>query len=239
MPVDLVRTTPLYTTAQAARYLGVPPSTLGTWAHGYERILKDRSGKERRVTGEPIITAQPPRRGQPSIPFFGLAEAFVLVAFRRAGVSLQHIRRCIPILQKLVGLEHALASERLYTDGQRILYDFAQRVDDPAARRELEGLTVVVGGQRVIAEAVRDYLQRITYADDGLAVELVLPYAERDLLRVRPDQAGGQPLFLHGRAPLEHVLGRWKAGDRIKEIAKDFGLSADDVEDAIRLIQAA
>ncbi len=148
MPVDLVRTTPLYTTAQAARYLGVPPSTLGTWAHGYERILKDRSGKERRVTGEPIITAQPPRRGQPSIPFFGLAEAFVLVAFRRAGVSLQHIRRCIPILQKLVGLEHALASERLYTDGQRILYDFASAwmIQPPGGSSRALPWSLVVSG---------------------------------------------------------------------------------------------
>lgn len=230
---DLRFAVPLYTVAEAARYVRVPESTYGTWAKGYERAL---DGGHRRVVADPVITSIPAPRGRPTIPFVGLAESMVLAAFRKAGVSLQHIRQSIPALELEVGLEHALASERLYTDGASILYDFAHRsrLDDEAAE-ELAGLTRIVDGQRVFSEVVRDYLCRITYADDGLAAELVLPYGERDLLRIRPDQAGGRPLFVRGRARLEDAVSRWKAGDRINEIAADCEIPAEDLEDALRV----
>ena len=40
---------PLYTVAEAARFLGVPPSTFSTWAKGYER----------RPAGRPAVRAYP------------------------------------------------------------------------------------------------------------------------------------------------------------------------------------
>lgn len=234
---DIRFTVPLYTVAEAARYVRVPASTYSTWAKGYER--HPTQGR-RLVRGEPVITAIPASRGHPTIPFVGLAESMVLAAFRRAGVSLQHIRQAVPELERKVGLDHALASERLYTDGAVVLYDFAHKdLVDVEAAEELAGLTRVVDGQRVFAEVVRDYLRRITYADDGFAAQLVLPYGERDLLRIRPDQAGGRPLFLRGRARLEDVVARWKAGDRIADIAEDFELPPDDLEDALRVAVGA
>lgn len=227
---------PLYTIAEAARYVRVPESTFGTWAKGYDRILDDG---RRHVHGEPVITAHPAGRGRPTIPFVGLAESMVLAAFRRAGVSLQHIRHALPALERQVGLDHALASKRVYTDGAVILYDFAHRAPLDEAAEDLAGLTRVVDGQRVFAEVVRDYLRRISYADDGWADQLVLPYGERDLLRIRPDQAGGRPLFVRGRARLEDAVSRWRAGDRMAKIAADFEVPADDLEDALRVAVGA
>lgn len=80
---------PLYTVAEAARYLGVPDSTLQSWVHGY----RYRDGERPEVSGEPVLTAIPSlfARG-PVIPFVGLAEGLVLTAMRRSGVSLQRIR---------------------------------------------------------------------------------------------------------------------------------------------------
>lgn len=238
---DLRFDVPLYTVAEAARYVQVPASTYGTWAKGYERDLSDQRGGRRRVTGTPVITALPSRqRGAPVIPFVGLAESMVLAAFRRAGVSLQHIRRAIPVLERQVGVEHALASKRLYTDGAAILYDFVHEGPfDAQAAAELSGLTRVVDGQRVFAEIVRDYLRRITYARDGWAAQLVLPHGDRDLLRVRPDKAAGRPLFIRGGAPLDAVVSRWRAGDRLAALAADFEVPADDLEDALRVAVGA
>lgn len=233
---DLRLAVPLYTVAEASRYVRVPESTYGTWAKGYERTLDEG---RRSVRGAPVITALPAPRGRPTIPFIGLAESMVLAAFRHAGVSLQHIRQSIPVIEREVGIDHALASERLYTDGAVILYDFAHRAPlDEEAAGELAGLTRVVDGQRVFSEVVRDYLRRITYADDGLAAELVLPFGARDLLRIRPEQAGGRPVFVRGRARLEDVVARWRAGDRIAEIAADFEVPPDDLEDALRVAVA-
>ncbi len=234
---DIRFTVPLYTSAQAARYVRVPESTYRTWANGYRRVL---DGGRRQVTGDPVVTTLPAKRGHPTIPFVGFAESMVLAAFRRAGVSLQHLRQAIPVLEQEVGVAHALASKRLYTDGAVILYDYAATGSVEAnVAEELSGLTRVLDGQRVFAEVVRDYLRRITYAKDGWADQIVLPFTDRDLLRIRPDQASGQPIFVHGRAPLEAVVSRWRAGDRLAEIARDFDVPVDDVEDAVRVTVGA
>jgi hypothetical protein len=74
---------PLYTNAEAARFLGVPTSTFATWAKSYVR----RPSGHPVVIGEPIVTSMRAERGYPTVPFVGLAEAMIMAAFRRAGVS--------------------------------------------------------------------------------------------------------------------------------------------------------
>lgn len=106
---------PLYTVTEAARIVGVPVSTLTTWAKGYVRRPPDRPD----VVGEAIITYLPPEGPRrPSIPFVGLTEATVLAAIRRSGVPMQRIRPALNALESNLGLDHALASQRLYTAGR-------------------------------------------------------------------------------------------------------------------------
>jgi helix-turn-helix protein len=112
---DIRFTAPLYTLTEAARYLGVRPETFVTWAEGYERRHPDRPA----VKKGPMVTAFPGRRGAPRVPFIGLSEAMVLVAFRRSGLPMQRIRPAVRILQEQIGLEHALASKKLYSDVQK------------------------------------------------------------------------------------------------------------------------
>jgi len=218
---------PLYTVAEAARFLGVPTSTLTTWAKGYVR----RPPGRREVRGAPIITSVDAPRNLPVIPFIGLAEGMVLAAFRRAGVSLQHIREAVGILTREIGIEHALASRSLYTDGAVILFDYA----DTEHEGELAGLTEVVRRQRVFAPVVREYLKRIEYATDGWAVRLTSPATERHIVVADPTRAFGQPIFIHGASRVEDVLDRWKAGDPLAEVAEDFGVPFEDVEDVLRV----
>src|ERR1700730_15938408 len=176
--------TPLYTTAEAARFVGVPTSTFATWAKGYVRRRPTRPS----VVGAPMVTSFAPERGYPSIPFVGLAEAMVLAAFRRGGVSLQHIRQAVAIISKEIGLDHALASRRLYSDGARILYDYTTAGDDP----ELSGLTEVVSRQRVFAPVIEEYLKRIEYGRDGWAKRLVSPATVKPLVVADPERSFGQ-----------------------------------------------
>src|SRR5207253_1477131 len=98
---------PLYTVAEAARFLGVPPSTFGTWAQGYRRRFAGR----RDVVARPILSSVKAGHDEPSVPFVGLAEGMVIAAFRKAGVSMQHIRKAVSILEREIGLDHALASK--------------------------------------------------------------------------------------------------------------------------------
>jgi hypothetical protein len=110
MSVDRFATL-LYGIGEAAGYLALPPSTLTTWAYRYER----RRLGTRNAAAKPIVTAvRPERAGDPAIPFIGLAEGYALGAFRHAGVPMQRIRPAIDALARELGLEHALASRRLY-----------------------------------------------------------------------------------------------------------------------------
>jgi uncharacterized protein (DUF433 family) len=218
---------PLYTAAEAARFLGVPTSTFATWAKGYVRRPPGRPA----VIGEPIVTSVGADRGHPTVPFGGLAEAMILAAFRRGGVSLQQIRRAVAILQHEIGLDHALASRRLYTDGAVILYDYAESERD----RELQGLTEVVSRQRVFAPFVEEYLKRIEYGQDGWAARLTSPATAQPLVLVDPERSFGQPIFIHGGVRVEDVLDRWRAGEALSEVAQDFGVPPEDVEDILRV----
>ena len=169
------------------------------------------------------------------MPFIGFAEAYVLSAFRRAGVPMQRIRPAVKVLASGIGIEHALASERLYTDGAEVLYDYATTEHD----EELRGLTVVRTGQRQFAEIVRDYLKRITYGGDGWASRLRLPAYQRAEVIVDPRQAFGMPLVVRGSARVEDLVDRFVAGDALAEIADDFGVPEVEVEDVVRVATRA
>ncbi len=223
---DIRFAAPLYTLAEAARFLGVPTSTFGTWAKGYVRRPPGRLP----VHGDRIVTSVDAARNFPSIPFIGLAEGMVLAAFRRGGVSLQHIRKAVSILDGEIGIEHALGSQRVYTDGAVILFDYADAQQDD----ELAGLTEVVSRQRVFAPVVREYLERIGYGKDGWADQLVSPTTRDRIVAVDPSRAFGQPIFVHGAAPVESVVSRWKAGEPLADVARDFGVPPADVEDYLR-----
>jgi uncharacterized protein (DUF433 family) len=225
---DIRFTRPLYTVAQAARYVGMPPSTLTAWAKGYTKHFPDRPP----VVQGPVITAIPPGSpGGPTVPFIGLVEATVVQAFRRTGLPLQRVRKALQVLADQGELEHALASKRLYTDGAEVLYEYANEAGDQMLRL----LTVVSSGQRVFHEVIVDYLSRISF-DDAWATGLVLPVTGPELLRVDPVVASGDPIFLHGGAPLSAVVSRHKAGESTRSIAADYEVPASDIEEALRAV---
>ncbi|GII77787.1 putative antitoxin VapB45 [Sphaerisporangium rufum] len=221
-------TTPLYGIAEAARYLAVPPSTFTTWAFGYQRRRRDG----RAIEGKPVITAaRPDRPNEAAVPFIGLAEGFALAAFRQAGVPLQRIRPAIDALEEELGLAHALASRRLFTDGAEVLYDYAEHVGDESARE----LVVVRNNQRVFSDIVASYLRRVDFASDGYAQVITLPQYRTATVTVDAAHAFGRPRFTHGGAKLEDVIDLFQAGEPVDVVAEEFGLSRDEVEDALRV----
>jgi uncharacterized protein (DUF433 family) len=224
---DLRFDVPLYTLAEGARALDVPPATLQTWARGYVRRPTGKS----EVTGEPVITDLGGPSGSPTIPFIGLAEGMVLAAIRKQGVPLQRIRPAIAVLQRELGIGHALASERLYTDGAEVLYDYAAHNGDESARE----LVVVRHGQRVFTDIVDAYLKRVTFADDGFAERLRLPQYQQAQVIVDPRFSFGHPSFVHGRARVADALERFQAGDSLEAVALEFGVPERELEDAVRV----
>lgn len=155
--------TPIYHKAEAARIIAVPAQTFRDWAVGYARKRLDGS----QVVSAPIITTlEPPRPQGVSVPFVGLAEAYIVAAFTKAGVPMRRIRPAVLWLQEHIGLPQALASQRLQTDGAEVLWDFGRSSGDPADQHMVDGLVVVRSGQQVFRPVVRDYLTRVTYEAD-------------------------------------------------------------------------
>lgn len=225
----------LYGIGEAAAYLSVPPSTLTTWAYGYERR---RGGAS--VRAEPVITAvRPVDRQEPAVPFIGLAEAYALAAFRSAGVPMQRIRPAIDVLARELGLKYALGSRRLYTDGAEVLYDYARHAGDTPEGEYARELVVVRNNQRVFSEVVDLYLQRIDFAADGYARSIRLPQYRVAEVTVDPDHAFGRPRFTRGGASVDDVLDLFRSGEPVDTVAEEFGLSRDEVEDAIRVVTRA
>jgi len=228
---ELVFDVPLYTVADAARIVGVPTSTVAGWAKGCVKRLPDG----RTITGKPVVTCHVAPGNAASIPFVGLAEALVLAAFRRSGVSLQRIRPAMAEFQSRIGLDHALASRVLYTDGADVLYDYTEQHPGTEAGRGVLQLVVVTSGQRVFVPDISEYLQRIEYGSDGFARLIRVPGYEQARVVADPARSFGAPIFEHGGARVEDVLERFWAGDSIRDLTAEFGVPADEVEDLVRV----
>lgn len=209
---------PLFTPAELATYVGVPESTIRNWLG----LAKAHAV----VTRVPELLL--PRAA--SVPFIGLAEAFVLSAFRAAGLPLQRIRPAVDRLRREVDLPHALASKHVLTDGAEILFEYGRENGDAVAK----DLVVVRNQQVVFREVVQDYLRCITWADDGYTGSLLLPRYGSANVVVDPLRNFGQPMFSEGGARLEDVLDLFYAGEPIDVVAHEYGVNRDQIEAAVR-----
>ena len=214
---------PILTVREAAKALGLPDSTLASWARGY------RTGTGARVG--PIVTSLESPARHASMPFVGVVEAHVLAAFRCTGVPMQRIRPAVERLREELGLAHALASSKLFSDGAEILYDYAEQSGDDTPR----DLVVVRSGQRVFAEVVAAYLERIEFDRRGWPTLLRLPAYRSAQIVIDPRRGFGSPLFERAGVRVEDVLDRWRAGEEMSVLAEDYGLPLGEIEDAARV----
>ena len=228
---DVRFSVPLYTQAEAAGYLDMAPSTFRNWARDYRNTFPDRP----QVVGSPLITyLGSPHSPHPSIPFIGLAEGMFLSALRRAAVPLQKIRPALELVRERIGVEHALASRRLYVAGADLLYEIGDDLggDD---RRETRKLIVLKDGQYVFREVIDRFLTRIEYDEpgdgpgDGYARRIDLPGYEVAELSVLPGVNFGRPFFTATGTPLYVVADDLRAGESMEDVADDYGLPVDQV----------
>jgi uncharacterized protein (DUF433 family) len=207
----------LYTVREAAGFLQLPPSTLQRWA--------SRGGHD-----GSLVQTLPVTRGAASMTFVGLSEAYILRALRSTGVPLQRIRPALDRLRTDIGIDYALASGHLFSDGSEILFDY---LASDAGDRVLRSLTVVRSGQTVFVPIVRDYLKQIEWDSSSWPVRLHLKIKRAQVV-VDSERAFGRPILVHGGARIEDLADRWLGGDDLKEIARDYGVPAYECEDAVR-----
>lgn len=221
-------TSPLYTKAEAAKFLGLPAATFRSWSQGYRTT---RGGKL--LTVGPVVTSVEGGRRDATIPFIGLAEAYVLAGLRHSGVPLQRIRPALSKLSSEMGVAHALASKRLFTDGAEVLYDYANRAEDDIAEPVRE-LVAIRHNQYVLNDAVQDILRRIDFGPDGYAMVVPLPGFTKASVVADARRSFGQPIFVKGGARLRDAFSMFRGGEDLEVVAEEYGVPREELEDAIR-----
>ncbi|MCI5826515.1 MAG: DUF433 domain-containing protein [Arcanobacterium sp.] len=207
----------LYQPSEVDRIMRFPRNTTAYWAAPYK--------------GDAPIISRLERPGRyPSIPFIGLAEASVLQGFKATGVNMRRIRPAFTMLRERLGIEHVLLSDRLYTDGAEILYEYAEHKDGEALK-----LVVARNGQQVLTTLIEQYLKRITFDKDAstpVRISLEAIYGGVDVF-VDPFINSGAPTLQANGMRVQDILGYIRAGDTVEDIAEEFGLTPKIVRDLI------
>ena len=200
---------PLYTRAEVALQLGLPPTTLGDWL---------RSG---------ALEAGSGGRGEPTITFAGLVETHMLRQLRHAGLSLQAIGDAAVALRSRAGRRYPLAWSGLAHDGRDLLIEIA------AEGRE-QGWERIRDSQGGLPGVLLRGSAAIGWSDDGYAGTLRLViYHDIDVI-VDPERAHGQPLVEGSDVPVEDVVDHVRTGSSYREIATKFALEDYEVEALVR-----
>lgn len=211
---ELVYRTGLYLPIEVDRYVGLPENTTARWGSPLDQT-------------QPIVTRLNRPRRSPSIPFVGIAEATMLKAFRKTGLSMQRIRPAVQALRQKLNDDHALLSERLYTDGAEILYEYAEHADGEAMK-----LVVARNGQTVMTEVIESYLQRISFFDECRTpkeIDLTLRYGGVHV-SVNPQVNGGVPTLKNSGLAVGTLMGFLEAGETYASVAAEYDLDPGLVE---------
>lgn len=207
---------PLFTPREVSAYLKIPQSTVYYW------LGASSAGNV------PLVHhIEPERRGAASVPFAALVEAFVLRALRnQLRFTKRQITETVTDVRDNFGTDFALASHRIATDGIDI---FIRHNDGEFAR---------VGDHQVLLrEVVGDYLRYITWSPKSeYAASLRLPsFGDDARVIVDPRFGWGAPVVERNKVPVRAVLDLWAAGEPMSAVAREYGLTALEVEEICRV----
>jgi uncharacterized protein (DUF433 family) len=217
-PLDRLKT-PLYSQAEVARILRAKPSTFQRWTRGY-------------VTAHgrpmpPLVSGVRGGRGY-SVPFLSLAEAYVVRTLLDAGVTMPHIRDTVTALRDSLGIEYALASRRMKTDGAVILWEHEQDRGDES------GLVVFANGQAVFRDVVADRLQTITYGN-RYAEQIEMAVGGAAHIDIHPLRNFGQPTLTGTGVRVSDIVNRLRAGESAGSVAADYEVPEGAVRSLLSL----
>lgn len=214
--LDQIRRTPAYTFGEAAHYLRLPLSTLRAWCLGQQKFRG-------------VIRLDGKRGEGPS--FLNLVEAHVLAAIRRVhGVPMHEVRPALAYVQKELGIHRPLADAKFETDGVSL---FVEKIG--------QLVNVSKGGQLAIAELLGTYLKRVERDTRGIPIKL-FPFTGKSTtpdtptpVEINPTVAFGRPVLRDRGIATAILADRFKGGDTFAELAADYDVAQEEIEEAIRV----
>lgn len=192
------------TPAQTASYLEIPQSTLASWLKG-------------RAAGAPLVhQVEPSRKGQPSVPFIAVAEAYVLRSLRALGLRMSEIREAAAAVRDAFDTPYGLVSKRITTDGVDIFVEHG-----------LGDLRRARDGQAPLHEVVSDYLRYLNRepGDDFPSSLRLRPYPESVPVVIDPRFGHGRPVVAADRVAVKAITDLWgvRSGRRPRRPCRSVG----------------
>ncbi len=212
------RALPAYTISEAAHYLCVPAATIRYWSVG-------RNGYA------PLIAVP---GGSPTLlSFLNLTELHVLAAIRRTHeVKMRSIREAIRYLatraKRQADKRHPLIGPDLETDGLDLFTEqYGQLVNISRA------------GQTAMREVISAALRRIDRDPCGMPIKLY-PFTRSafddapSLVVIDPALSAGRPVIAGTGLATQVIAERYKAGESVCDLARDYERDDAEIEEAIR-----
>lgn len=215
------RSQPAYTLAEGARYLKLPQATLRAWVSGrpYPK------GTSVALSAAVIHAAL---GHPPTLSFWNLIEAHVLRALRTDhGVSLKDVRIAIRYAEKELGIAQLLLRKELCTTAGKVFLD-----------RYGELVELSASGQMAMRELLKAHLHRVEWDKWSFPIRL-FPFLSADTsdekprVAIDPEIAFGRPILQRVGVSTATIADRIDAGESIKEVAEDYGLRLDEVNQAV------
>lgn len=211
---------PNYTVEEAARYLIVPTSTVRYWSIGEAGAAPLTTVYSRR----PLL-----------LSFKNLVELYVLESLREFhDIGLPRIRRSVEELRIERPSKYPLADYQLATRGRKIYLE--------GDGEELINLTA--SGQHAFKAIMNPFLKRVERNAQGIA-ERLFPFTSRQhqqhpdraprVVVIDPNVAFGMPVLVGSRISTAFLMSRKKGGASISKLARDYGRSETEIEEAISL----
>jgi len=216
----------VYSEAEAARLLGISPSTLNYWLEG---------GVRRGKQYPPVIREKPRGNGsgpRPAVTWAEFVEAGLLCAYRRqAQVPMRELRAFIDLLRTRFGVPYPLADRRPFASGKDLLF----RAQEEAELHPDFWIVSNAGGQLALLPVGADFYRSVVWADD-LPTGWLVAGPDSPVV-ADPDRRFGRPSI--AGVSTEVIWEHRQAGEGDEEIADAFDLELSDVAWALSYELAA
>lgn len=228
MPKTDIRQQPAYSVAEAARYLKVAPATLRGWVVG--RRYATEAGPRQ---SKPLIRVA--RHPPAQLSFWNLIEAHVVRSLRRDhDVPMDALRRAISAAEKKFGIANLLLSPELRTDAGKLLLE-----------RYGELIDLSASGQLAMRRMFNLHLSRVEWDAWQFPVRLFplsatgVAGAEQRPISISANVAFGRPVLQRGGITTATIAERIDAGESVAELAADYDLDTEEIEQAVLYERAA
>ena len=208
---------PAYTIPEAAHYLNIPVSTIRYWTTGKDSnkgVIKPALAEQR-----PVL-----------LSFYNLIELHLLGVIRREhNVRLPVVRSAIKYLEKQFGIkDHPLIRREMQTDGADLFIEHLGAL-----------VNISSNGQQEMRSMLDAALKRIERDDSGLPRKLFpftrsKPAESPNVVVIDPALSGGRPVIAGTGLATEIITERFRAGESIKELARDYERTEEEIQEAIR-----